>query len=113
MGMGRNCARGRSLAKMQVFAAFFLLHGVPVALAGVDALEISKHQAVRDSLFKNLKTATTQYTFDYLVIYLAPGTLPGVDVRVPVSHIRFRSTVFFAFDRYSLEPSEVSKALVC
>lgn len=103
--MGLSWVNGWSSGKTQILAALFLLHGSFAAQAAVNAQEIGRHQALRDSLFRNLKTATTQYTFEYLVIYLPPGTLPGIDVRVPVSHIRFKSTVFFAFDRYSLEPS--------
>ena len=110
--MGRSWAKGWFLASLQqVFAAFFLLQGLVVAQAAVNAQEITRHQAYRDSLFKNLKAATTQYTFDYLVIYLPAGTLPGVDARVPVSHIRFKTTVFFAFSQYLLEPSAESAIL--
>jgi outer membrane protein OmpA-like peptidoglycan-associated protein len=101
-----NGARGRFLTGAgQVLAAFFLLHSSIVAEAAVSSREISRHQTYRDSLFRNLKAAATQYTFDYLVIYLPAGTLPGVDARVPVSHIRFKTTVFFAFNQYSLDPS--------
>jgi outer membrane protein OmpA-like peptidoglycan-associated protein len=104
--MGRNWAKGRFSAGMRhVLAAFFLLQGPIIAEAAVNAQEINRHQAFRDSLFKNLKAATTQYSFDYVVIYLPTGTLSGIDVRVPVSHIRFKSTVFFAFNQFSLEPS--------
>ena len=104
--MGRIWPKGRFPTGVQhILAAFFMLHGVVVTQAAVNAQEVTRHQAYRDLLFKNLKTATTQYTFDYLVIYLPAGTLPGVDVRVPVSHIRFKSTVFFAFNQYSLEPT--------
>jgi outer membrane protein OmpA-like peptidoglycan-associated protein len=101
----------RSVCVRHVFVTFVLLQGLVVARAAVNAQEINRHQAIRDSLFKNLRTVTTQYTFDYVVIYLPPGTLPGIDVRVPVSHIRFKSTVFFAFDKYSLEPSAESATL--
>jgi outer membrane protein OmpA-like peptidoglycan-associated protein len=105
--MGRIRAKGRfsTSVRQHVLAAFFVLQGSVVVEAAVNAQEITRHQAYRDSLFKNLKATTTQYTFDYLVIYLPAGTLPGVNVPVPVSHIRFKTTVFFAFSQYSLEPS--------
>jgi outer membrane protein OmpA-like peptidoglycan-associated protein len=103
--MGHFWAACRISASVCVLAAVFMLHDTDVSRGAVVAQEINKHQAYRDSLFKNLKASTTEYTFEYLVIYLPPGTLPGVDVRIPVSHIRFKSTVFFAFDRYALEQS--------
>ncbi|MBR1221865.1 OmpA family protein [Bradyrhizobium sp. U87765 SZCCT0131] len=85
-----------------VFAAWSL---VLEADAAVDVQqELNKHQIVRDLLFRNVKAATTAYTFEYLVINLQPGMVPGVGVSVPVSHIRFQSTVFFKFDKFSLEP---------
>ncbi|MEA2883643.1 MAG: OmpA-OmpF porin, family, partial [Bradyrhizobium sp.] len=90
--------------------AFVLLLGLE-ADAAINSQEINRHQAIRDSLFKNLRTATTQYSFDYVVIYLPPGTLPGIDIRIPVSHIRFKSTVFFEFNKYSLEQSAESATL--
>jgi outer membrane protein OmpA-like peptidoglycan-associated protein len=77
---------------------------VVTANAAIDARKLNRNQAVRDSLFKNLKAATTEYSFDYVVIILPAGRLPGIDVPVPVSHVRFSSTVFFAFDQYSLQP---------
>jgi outer membrane protein OmpA-like peptidoglycan-associated protein len=103
--MGRDWTKSWFLAGAGLFAAFFLLEGSAASIAAVNAQETNRHQAIRDTLFKNLRAATTQYTFDYIVIYLPPGTLPNVDFRVPVSHIRFKSTVFFAFDKYLLEPS--------
>jgi outer membrane protein OmpA-like peptidoglycan-associated protein len=63
-----------------------------------------KNQQARDSLFRNLKASTSAYSFDYVVITLPSGTLPGLNMPVPVSHIRYSSTVFFAFDKYVLEP---------
>jgi outer membrane protein OmpA-like peptidoglycan-associated protein len=86
-------------------AALSILCVAATANAAIDARKLSRDQAVRDSLFKNLKAATTEYTFDYVVIVLPPGKLPGINVAVPVSHVRFSSTVFFAFDQYSLQPS--------
>jgi outer membrane protein OmpA-like peptidoglycan-associated protein len=103
--MRRPWTTGRFSTRVPVLAAFLLLNGSVVTRAAVDAQEITKHQTYRDGLFRNLKASTTQYTFDYLVIYLPAGTLSGVDARVPVSHIRFKSTVFFAFDQSMLEVS--------
>ncbi len=74
-----------------------------LAYAPLTANTIEKSQLVRDALFKTLKASATRYTFDYVVINLPPGTLPGIDFSVPVSHIRYNSTVFFAFDKSSLE----------
>jgi len=70
-----------------------------------DPASLASHQRLRDELFKDLKANTTKYTFDYVVIDLPAGTVPGINVSVPVSHVRYSDTVFFAFDRYSLEPS--------
>ena len=85
----------------------WLFLGCPMASvceAAVTASELNQSQANRDALFKTLKaTAAGQYKFDYMVIYLPPGAVPGVNVRVPVSHVRFSSTVFFAFDKAILE----------
>jgi hypothetical protein len=72
------------------------------AILSADTL--MKNQQARDSLFRNLKASTSEYSFDYVVITLPPGTLPGLNMPVPVAHIRYSSTVFFAFDKYSLEP---------
>jgi hypothetical protein len=55
-------------------------------------------------LFRNLKARTSQYSFEYVVITLPSGAIPGFNMPIPVSHIRYSSTVFFAFDKYSLEP---------
>src|SRR5262249_38505479 len=63
-----------------------------------------RNQQARESLFRNLKASTSEYSFDYVVITLPPGTVPGLNMPVPVSHIRYSSTVFFAFDKYVLEP---------
>jgi outer membrane protein OmpA-like peptidoglycan-associated protein len=94
-----------SVGRRQLLAGIVLLYGPAIAQAAINAQEINRHQIARDSLFKNLKSVTTEYTFDYVVIYLPSGSLPGTDARIPVSHIRFKSTVFFAFDKYLLEPS--------
>lgn len=73
--------------------------------AAFNANDIARNQTIRDTLFRNLKSATTEYTFDYVVINLPPGSIPGMNFRIPVSHVRFKSTVFFAFDKFSLEPT--------
>src|SRR5262249_43048458 len=75
--------------------------GQPSSISG-EAL-VRDHQT-RDSLFRNLKARTSQYSFEYVVITLPSGTIPGFNMPIPVSHIRYSSTVFFAFDKYSLEP---------
>ena len=38
------------------------------------------------------------------MIMLPANSLPGIHIPVPVAHIRYRETVFFAFDEYSLQP---------
>jgi outer membrane protein OmpA-like peptidoglycan-associated protein len=75
------------------------------AFARVTTDVLHKSQLFRDGLFQDLKERTKEYTFDYVVITLPPGSVPGINVSVPVSHIRYSSTVFFDFDRYSLEPA--------
>jgi outer membrane protein OmpA-like peptidoglycan-associated protein len=77
---------------------------VQLAEKDLSAPTLESNQAIRDALFAKLKEGTTRYTFDYLTINLPPGTLPGINVSVPVSHIRYNETVFFAFDKYDLEP---------
>jgi outer membrane protein OmpA-like peptidoglycan-associated protein len=79
------------------------LQDVGPAEARLDAQKLRQNQSARDTLFKNLQSAIAQYTFEYVVIWLPSGSLPGIDVPVPVSHLRFSSTVFFAFDQFSLE----------
>jgi outer membrane protein OmpA-like peptidoglycan-associated protein len=86
-----------------MLTASSLLNGSLAAQAAFNNQDIAKHQAYRDAIFRNLKSAAAQYSFDYVVIYLPQGTLPGIEGRVPVSHIRFKSTIFFAFNQYALE----------
>jgi outer membrane protein OmpA-like peptidoglycan-associated protein len=101
-----HCAgMARSAAALRGVLLIIALQSHDVAEAAVNAAYVAKNQAIRDSLFKNLRSATTEYTFDYLVIKLPAGTIPGINFPVPVSHIRFKSTVFFSFDKYSLEPN--------
>jgi outer membrane protein OmpA-like peptidoglycan-associated protein len=103
--MGRRWTPARFSAGFWVLAALSALASLVAARATPTAQEINRHQAFRDTLFRNLKASAAQYTFDYVVIYLPSGTLPDVAAPIPVSHIRFKSTVFFAFDQYRLSPS--------
>ena len=66
---------------------------------------LSQHQAARDALFKTLTASATNYTFKYVVINLPAGAIPGRDFPIPVSHIRYESTVFFRFDEFALQPN--------
>jgi outer membrane protein OmpA-like peptidoglycan-associated protein len=74
----------------------------------VNAARISdtlrEHQVVRDNLFKTLRAEATNYTFKYVVIVLPGGTIPGKDFPIPVSHIRYESTVLFGFNEFVLQP---------
>jgi outer membrane protein OmpA-like peptidoglycan-associated protein len=97
------CARAFGSALL--VAGYFWCGVASIGNAAVDVEALLDHQKLRDGLFMNLRDSATQYTFEYVVLYLPPGVLPGVDVPVPVTHIRFSSTVFFAFDRSSLEPT--------
>lgn len=101
--MGRHSAKWSGALRI-VF--FVLALGYPTLLqAAFNPKDIARNQSIRDTLFRNLRAATTQYTFDYVVIKLPAGSVPGLDFEVPVSHIRFKSTIFFAFDKFTLEPS--------
>jgi outer membrane protein OmpA-like peptidoglycan-associated protein len=71
--------------------------------AAVNTRDLAQNQRVRDQAFRTLKAASTEYTFEYVVILIPPGSLPGIQVAVPVSHIRFKSTVFFAFNKSDIE----------
>jgi outer membrane protein OmpA-like peptidoglycan-associated protein len=73
--------------------------------ASADPVTLKNNQAVRDTLFSQLKASSTQYTFEYVVINLSPGTLPGISASIPVSHVRYRDTAFFAFDSFVMESS--------
>jgi outer membrane protein OmpA-like peptidoglycan-associated protein len=70
----------------------------------ITAAALESVQSHRDELFNTLKASAAGYTFDYVVITLPANSLPGISVPIPVSHIRYRETVFFAFDEYSLQP---------
>src|SRR5450631_916807 len=67
--------------------------------AAVNARDLAINQRARDQAFRTLRASTTEYSFEYMVIQVPPGSLPGVDVAVPVSHIRFKSTLFFGFNK--------------
>jgi outer membrane protein OmpA-like peptidoglycan-associated protein len=71
--------------------------------AAVNTRDLMQNQRARDQAFRTLKAATTEYSFEYVVIQVPPGALPGIDVPVPVSHIRFKSTIFFAFNKSEIE----------
>jgi outer membrane protein OmpA-like peptidoglycan-associated protein len=66
---------------------------------------LSQHQAARDALFKTLTASATSYTFKYVVITLPAGAVPGKNFPIPVSHIRYESTVLFKFDDFLLQPN--------
>jgi outer membrane protein OmpA-like peptidoglycan-associated protein len=104
--------RSFALAKMRLWLCAFVWVFIVTTLvdaqeskASLDENVLRQNQATRDDLFKKLKAAATKYTFDYVVIYLPPGTVPGMNFPIPVSHVRYKSTVFFAFNRYDLDPN--------
>jgi outer membrane protein OmpA-like peptidoglycan-associated protein len=66
---------------------------------------LQSDQEARDRLFKDLQASATSYSFEYMVINLPPGSVPGLKMSVPVSHIRYRETVLFAFESFALEQS--------
>jgi outer membrane protein OmpA-like peptidoglycan-associated protein len=66
---------------------------------------LSEHQAARDALFNTLSASTTNYTFKYVVIHLPAGAVPGKNFSIPVSHVRYDSTLFFRFDQFVLQPN--------
>jgi outer membrane protein OmpA-like peptidoglycan-associated protein len=72
--------------------------------AALDEQSLSQHQSIRDELFKKLMASATEYSFEYVVIYLPAGTIPGMNYPIPVSHVRYKSTVFFGFNEYELQP---------
>ena len=61
--------------------------------------KLERDLAVQDASGK----LATDYTFKYVVIYLPAGTVPGKNFPIPVSHVRYDSTVLFAFNSYALE----------
>jgi hypothetical protein len=99
-GQGRSI--GIALASV---LAGTLVCAATSACATVNVRDLMQSQKARDEAFRTLKATSTEYTFDYVVIQIPPGSLPGIDVSVPVSHIRFKSTIFFAFNKSDVEPS--------
>jgi outer membrane protein OmpA-like peptidoglycan-associated protein len=72
---------------------------------------IDAKSARGDQAFRTLRATNTEYTFEYVVIEVPAGSLPGIDVPVPVSHIRFKSTIFFAFNKSDISPT-ANKAIL-
>jgi outer membrane protein OmpA-like peptidoglycan-associated protein len=102
--------RGVGVRKVHLFAGIVAMLFAPALLNAQKAIDatpsvLKQHQAVRDALFKTLKPSGTTYTFKYVVINLPAGTVPGKNFSIPVSHIRYDSTVFFAFDQFALQPT--------
>ena len=93
------------------FASLVALLFAPVSLGAQKGdLEVApsvlkQHQTIRDQLFTTLKSSATNYTFKYVVIDLPAGAVPGKNFSIPVSHIRYDSTVFFGFDQFALQPT--------
>jgi outer membrane protein OmpA-like peptidoglycan-associated protein len=87
-----------------ILLAGVLVCAATLAYAAVNIRDLAQSQRARDQAFRTLKAATTEYTFEYVVIQVSPGSLPGIEVPVPVSHIRFKSTIFFAFNKADIEP---------
>ena len=121
---GEFLLRGVGVQKGWVFASVISLLLAPV-LANAQKVAIGaapsilkQHQAARDALFKTLAASATNYKFQYVVISLPAGEVPGKNFPIPVSHIRYNSTVFFAFDQFTLQPiaepiiKDLSKALL-
>jgi outer membrane protein OmpA-like peptidoglycan-associated protein len=96
--------RGWVCASAIALIVVFALLNIPTSNAAGSNDALSQHQANRDALFNTLNASATKYTFKYVVIDLPAGAVPGKDFSIPVSHIRYESTVFFAFDQYVLQP---------
>ena len=71
--------------------------------AAPDSELLTQHQASRDALFKTLCKSATAYTFKYVAINLPAGVIPGKNFEIPVSHIRYESTVLFGFADHTLQ----------
>jgi outer membrane protein OmpA-like peptidoglycan-associated protein len=99
----RSSIRSFASAVALFFAFFLLSKESPNAALISDTLR--EHQVARDNLFNTLTAGATNYTFKYVVITLPAGTIPGKDFPIPVSHIRYESTVFFAFNESTLQPN--------
>ena len=103
-----GCYKGSSIrsfgSAVALFFAFFLLSSESLNAALISDT-LREHQVVRDNLFNTLSAEATNYTFKYVVIVLPAGTIPGKDFPIPVSHIRYESTVFFGFNESTLQPN--------
>jgi outer membrane protein OmpA-like peptidoglycan-associated protein len=99
----RSSIRSFASAVALFFALFLLSSESSNAALISDTLR--EHQVVRDNLFSTLSAGATNYTFKYVVITLPAGTIPGKDFPIPVSHIRYESTVLFAFNESTLQPN--------
>ncbi|WP_063992334.1 OmpA family protein [Bradyrhizobium sp.] len=100
----KGYGRSINIVFTSVFAGAVVCAATSVG-AAVNVRDLMQSQKARDQAFRTLRAAATEYTFDYVVIQIPPGSLPGVDVSVPVSHIRFKSTIFFAFNKSDIEPA--------
>lgn len=97
-------ANGRKLRwPVAILVAGASICGATLGYAGVNIRDLTQNQRARDQAFRTLKAASAEYNFEYVVILIPPGSLPGIEIPVPVSHIRFRSTVFFAFNKSEIE----------
>jgi outer membrane protein OmpA-like peptidoglycan-associated protein len=72
--------------------------------ADLDEAGVTARQVARRAILESLQQNDKSYRFDFVVTYLPPGTLQGVDFEVPVTHVRYDSSLFFAFDRDDLLP---------
>ena len=108
----KNCAKLRSEANQQQESTGNIpprqtttkpIGGQPGSM--ITDQRLQSDQEARDRLFKNLQASATSYSFEYMVINLPPGSVPGFNISVPVSHIRYRETVLFAFNSFALEQS--------
>lgn len=99
-----GCAENRISTRAFAGALAIIFLGIQTPKAALDSDSLQQHQAERNALFQILKAAATNYTFTHIVINLPAGTVPGKNFPIPVSHIRYDSTVLFAFDSFALEP---------
>jgi outer membrane protein OmpA-like peptidoglycan-associated protein len=101
-GMGARRRIFVSATALTIVFVVLIATELDAALTG-DTLR--QHQASRDALFNTLSASATKYTFKYVVIVLPAGTIPGKDFPIPVSHIRYESTVLFGFGQFVLQPT--------
>jgi outer membrane protein OmpA-like peptidoglycan-associated protein len=95
-----NCPSLRK--RLAISLACLLVSVAASSDAAVNVRDLTQNQHIRDQAFRTLRATTTEYTFEYVVIMVPPGSLPGINVPVPVSHVRFKSTIFFAFDKWDI-----------